>query len=176
MTGQQTESKKIIMPVKIRKLLIRAALIFLAWTLLYNLWLSPVGVPDNQMTQLVVIGTVELLALFYDDVHHQNSGIILEGVRAVNIARQCNGLELIALYTGMILIMPSNWKRMLSFILGGFVVITALNMIRCALLAWMYLHQMDLADVAHHYIFKLAIYGVVFYGWMLYSKKVKDAA
>ena len=36
----------------------------------------------------------------------------------------------------------------------------------------LYLHDVDLADVAHHYVFKLIIYGVVFYGWMLYTRTV----
>jgi len=176
MLTKNAEQKQPVIPVKLKKLLLRASIAFIAWSLAYNLWLAPAGIPDNQITQLVVKGTVKLLSFFYTNVHQDGSSIFLNNVRAVNIANACNGLELIVLYIGFILIMPSGWKRMTAFVLSGAVVITLLNIIRCALLAWMYFHKMDLADIAHHYIFKLAIYAVVFYGWMLYSKKDTHAA
>ena len=173
---KQEIQKKPIVPAGIRKLLIRAGLLFLAWSLLYHLWLEPLGVPDRQMTALVAAGMVKLLSWFYTDLNLAGSSILINGIQAVNIAPACNGLELIVLYAGFILVMPTNWKRMTGFILGGFLVIMLLNILRCALLAWMYVHQMDLADFAHHYVFKLAIYAVVFYGWILYAKKLRHEA
>jgi exosortase/archaeosortase family protein len=52
--------------------------------------------------------------------------------------------------------------------------IIVLNIIRCALLAWMYYQQMSVADFAHHYAFKLIIYACTFWGWYLYSKQLRN--
>lgn len=175
MVIDKTKAKKIPIPANITKLLIRAVILFSAWGILYYLFLEPIGIPDNQLTAFVVWGTVKTLALFFNEVVAHGSSIFIHGIQSVNIANSCNGLELIALYIGFILIVPSTFKRMLSFILVGSITITFLNIVRCALLAWMYLHDMNLADIAHHYIFKLTIYAVVFYGWMLYSKSIKNA-
>ena len=159
-------------PAKIRKLLIRASILFLSWCILYYGLLQPLGVPDQQLTEVVLNGTVALLSAFYTDVLQVGNSIFLQGVRSVNVAPQCNGLELMVLYLGVLIIMPTTIRRMLTFSVAGVVVITMLNIIRCALLAVLYLHDVDLADVAHHYVFKLIIYGVVFYGWMLYTRTV----
>ena len=91
----------------------------------------------------------------------------------MSIARQCNGLELIVLYLGFIICLPSSAKRMLIYSIVGIVVIYILNIIRAALLAVMYAESHSMTDFAHHYVFKIAIYAVVFYGWVLYMKKPK---
>lgn len=164
---------KAIVPESVRPFLLRALILLVAWNLTYHLWLKPAGVPDNQLTKVVEYGTVKLLSLFYDDVYEFEDTVYINGVNAVNIAPECNGLELIVLYLGFILCMPTNWKRMTVFSIVGSIVIYALNLVRSALLAAMYYVSHSMTDFAHHYAFKIVIYGVVFAGWMLYIKKPK---
>lgn len=172
MSSPSTGKAKLALPANIKKLFLRAVLVFAGWCLLYQLVLKPMGIPDNQLTQLVLKGTVTMLSWFHPNVYQSGSSVFLNGVKSVNVAPQCNGLELIALYIGMMLIMPSNWKRMIVFSIAGISVIILLNMVRCSLLAYLYLHHMAIAEFAHHYAFKMVIYAVAFYGWVLYSKKI----
>lgn len=171
--GVFDQVKKAI-PVNIRPFLLRAAIAIVAWEMLYNFILRPTGVPDDQLTAVVQWGAMKLLAWFYTDVSAFNNIIVLNGHRAVSIARQCNGLELIVLYLGFIICLPTNAKRMISYGIIGTIVIYILNIIRTAILAVMYVQSHSLSDFAHHYAFKIVIYAVVFLGWVLYMKKPKQ--
>lgn len=170
------EKIKDSMPASVRKFLVRALIVVVAWEMLYNFILRPLGIPDDQLTTVVRIGSIKLLSLFYTDIGHDGNIILLNGHKVVSIARQCNGLELIVLYIGFMICLPSTWKRMLTFGIIGTVIIYILNIIRTALLAVMYAEQNGMTDFAHHYLFKIIIYAVVFAGWVLYMKKPKNAA
>ncbi len=161
-------------PENIRPFLLRAAILIVAWELLYNFILKPSGIPDDQLTRIVQVGAMKLLSFFYTDVGEDENVIILNGSRAVSIARQCNGLELIVLYMGFIFCLPSSPKRMILFGAIGVLVIYILNIIRTAILAVMYDINHSMTDFAHHYVFKIIIYAVVFLGWVLYMKKPKQ--
>lgn len=161
-------------PENVRPFIIRASLLIIAWELLYNFVLRPSGIPDDQLTRIVQIGAMKLLSLFYTDIGADENVIVLNGSRAVSIARQCNGLELIVLYLGFIICLPSNAKRMISFGVIGTLIIYILNIIRTAILAVMYDINHSMTDFAHHYVFKIVIYAVVFLGWVLYMKKPKQ--
>lgn len=164
---------KSTIPENVFKFLVRAAILVAVWELLYNFVLRPAGIPDDQLTRIVQLGGMKILSWFYTDVSEKGSLIILNGREAVSIARQCNGLELIVLYLGFILCLPSSFKRMFAFSFVGILVIYVLNVIRTALLAAMYYQDHSLTDFAHHYVFKIIIYAVVFLGWVLYMKKDK---
>lgn len=163
-------------PANVRPFIIRATILVIAWELLYNFILKPTGIPDDQLTAAVQFGAIKILSLFYSNIGQDGNIIILDGENAVSIARQCNGLELIVLYLGFIICLPSNPKKMILFSVVGLAVIYILNIIRSALLAVMYLQDHSLTDFAHHYVFKLIIYAVVFLGWVLYMKKPKQDA
>ena len=165
---------KNVIPENIRPFIIRAAILIIVWELLYNFVLRPSGIPDDQLTRIVQVGAMKLLSLFYTNIGEDENVIILNGSRAVSIARQCNGLELIVLYLGFIFCLPSNPKRMILFGIIGVLVIYILNIIRTALLAAMYEINHSMTDFAHHYVFKIIIYAVVFLGWVLYMKKPKQ--
>lgn len=167
--------KKLInkIPENIRPFVIRGAILLIVWELLYTFVLMPIGFPDDQLTELVQYGGMEVLKWFYTDVSADGNTIILDGVDAVDIARQCNGLELIVLYLGFLLCVPTNFKRLLAYSVVGAIVIYILNIFRTAALAAMFEQSHEMADFAHHYLFKIIIYAVVFLGWVLYLKKPK---
>lgn len=172
MTAQNTpKTANKLLPANIKPIVIRGVLLVIGWTLLYKYILGPSGIPDNQLSKLVQIGTAELLSWFYQNVTQAGTVVYIDGTASVSIGHQCNGLELTALYVGFLLCFPSNIKKLLIYGIAGFVAIYLLNVIRCAVLAVMYINHNDLTDFAHHYAFKLVIYAVVFYGWVLYTKK-----
>ncbi|MCB0700560.1 MAG: archaeosortase/exosortase family protein [Chitinophagaceae bacterium] len=148
-------------------------IVVVAWNLLYHLLLKPLGIPDDQLTKSVQTGAMKLLSFFYNDIAPDGTAIRINGTKSVNIARQCNGLELMILYLGFIICVPTNTKRMLSFAILGTIIIYILNVIRTAWLASLYFNGFKFADIAHHFVFKIVIYAVVFFGWVLYMRKNK---
>jgi exosortase/archaeosortase family protein len=174
MVHQQIKKIQEALPVNVRKFFTRAIILIAVWNLLYHLLLKPALVPDTQLTDLIVWGTVKVLSVFHSDVYNTGNNIFLYGVRSVNIDHQCNGLELIVLYVGFLLCLPSGYKKMGLFAVTGILVICFLNVLRCSALAWMFLNMRTVVDFAHHYAFKLVIYAVVFYGWILYTKKTAN--
>lgn len=170
MQALQTTKKQVTL-AHIKPFIIRGLALVIGWNLLYQLVLAPLGIPDNQITSAVQWGTAKALIPFFTDVHRSGASVFINHVQCINIAPQCNGLELMVLYMGFILCIPANLRKMILFSIAGLAVIYLLNVIRCTLLAWMYYKNLPLADFAHHYAFKLAIYAVVFYSWTLYVKK-----
>ena len=170
------EMIKNTIPPNVRPFLLRAAIVIIAWELLYNFILKPTGVPDDQLTAVVQWGAMKLLSVFYTDISAIDNIIVLNGQKSVSIARQCNGLELIVLYLGFIICLPSTPKKMITYGVLGTIVIYILNIIRTAILAVMYEQSHSMSDFAHHYAFKIIIYAVVFLGWVLYIKKPKNNA
>jgi exosortase/archaeosortase family protein len=158
-------------PVGLRKFLVRAAIVFIAWRLLYFFVLQPTDFPDKQLIDLVLFGTYEMLHLFYNDLAIHGDTIFVNGRNTLTVAVACNGLELMVLYVGFLLCMPTTWKRQLGFALSGVALIIFLNMVRCTILGVMFYNNHFMADFAHHYLFKLAIYGVTFWLWVVYSRK-----
>lgn len=161
-------------PPKVRTMLIRAILLFIGWTLLYQLWLRPSGTLDERLTYVVVKGSVFLMQPFFENAYNIGPHLFIDGRNVVNIAPQCNGLELIVMYLGFLICYPAGLKRRLLFAVTGTLVITMLNMVRCVLLAWLYISNVDLANFAHHFAFKLIIYGVVFMGWVWFTKSSRQ--
>lgn len=161
------------LPINLKRFLIRGTLLFIAWELIYNFIVIPYKVPNDQLTALVVYGTGKILNLFYNQVTIIDANIFINNNPSIFVAESCNGLELIVLYIGFMLCLPTSAKRFWAFTVVGFIVITILNIFRCAALAALYYNHHPLADFAHHYAFKLIIYIVIFYGWVLYSKQIK---
>lgn len=161
------------LPVSIRSFLWRALLLFAGWLIIYNLVLKPTNVPDGQLTKFVTWTSAKTLSMFYEDVHTEGQDIFVNGRAAVGIANQCNGLELIVLYLGFLLCLPTSRRRTIVYAVAGTIVISAVNVIRCSLLAILFMSHNYYADFAHHYAFKLIVYAAVFAGWIGYSKSTR---
>jgi exosortase/archaeosortase family protein len=170
------------MPVQIRQFLTKALIIFICWKLLYHLVLFPLRTPDSQITNLTAWSTAVLYrnVLGVQNVYYKSdtsdpnffkAALYIDGRRGIGIADPCNGLELFVLYIGFILCIPTTIKRQVAYIVGGIAGIYVLNSFRCLGLAWLNLHDYRIADFAHHYLFKMIIYAIIFYAWILYSKK-----
>lgn len=89
----------------------------------------------------------------------------------MHIADGCNGLELYILYLGFLVAIPSSVKRKLFYGVFGALVIYLVNMFRCVGLAYMAIYWRDQFDFAHHYLFKVIVYGTIFLLWMGFAEK-----
>jgi exosortase/archaeosortase family protein len=94
----------------------------------------------------------------------------LNNKKVVGLADGCNGLELYVLYVGFLLAFTAPKKDVLIYAILGIAVIFILNTLRCYAITLLNIHGSSLSEVAHHYIFKLLIYGVMFFLWTKYTK------
>jgi exosortase/archaeosortase family protein len=169
-------------PLKVRSFLTRATIIFIVWKLVYGLALAPVRFPDKPLTRLTGASATflykhllgEQVVLYKDEVNKgfNTSAVYINNRRAITIGDGCNGMELYVLFIAFLFCIPSTLKRQIAFSLAGIGVIFICNGLRCFGLAWMFLNNYyNWIDFAHHYLFKVIIYGIMFYGWVLYVKK-----
>ena len=167
------------LPAPVKKFLLRCLIIFIVWKLLYHLILFPFRTPDKQLTKITTTLTVELLQLSYlqksvtvseETYPVIKNNIFLNSKRVVGIADGCNGLELYVLYIGFLLAYSRKTKDLLLFGFYGIAIIFTLNIFRCYAITIFNIYNSSLSEVAHHYIFKLLIYGVMFMLWINYTK------
>jgi exosortase/archaeosortase family protein len=98
--------------------------------------------------------------------------ILKENKSTISIADNCNGLELMILYTAFILIMPGSYKRKIPFIIAGIPLLHIANLGRVIGLVGLHLQYPGLFDFAHHYLFKIMVYSISFGLWVWYLKPV----
>ena len=159
--------------------------LFIVWKVLYLCILVPNRVLDRPITDAVSAGTAKTLNFFSkppeysqrpgvnvkQDGEREDVMVISRGhERVLSIADACNGLEVIVLYAGLILCMPSRWSRKSLFILAGIVLIEVLNVLRCAGLALVYQEYPQYLDFSHHYLFTFVVYAFIFWLWYLFSR------
>lgn len=163
----------------VRTFLVRALIIFVGWQLLYAFVLAPARTPDVPLTNITAWSTGKLMSWFYDSVYvayiHDKtipSAIIsINGRKILGILDPCNALDIMVLYVAFLFCFPGSNKKRLLFTALGLPYIYVINTIRCALIGWMNIAHRGWVDISHHYIFTALVYMLVFYLWVLYTKK-----
>lgn len=173
-------------PGPVKSFLWKAVTIFVVWKVLYLIILVPNRVLDRPFTDALGVSTARTLNFFSrpanystrPDVNIKWNGekedviAILRGQqRMLFIADACNGLEVIILYAGLIVCLPSGWRRKTAFILTGTVLIEVLNVLRCTGLVLVYEHYPEWLDFSHHYLFTFVVYAFIFWLWYLFSRE-----
>lgn len=171
------------LPTAVKKFLLRSFIIFVVWKLLYHLLLFPVRMPDKQLTNVTTYLTQQLLYINYPnatitteskDVPLPRNIIYLNNKKVVGIADGCNGLELYILYIGFLIAFSGSFKKVTQFAMIGVAIIFVLNTFRSYAITLLNINGSSLTEVAHHYIFKLFIYGIMFLLWMRFTKTIEQ--
>ena len=175
-------------PQEVQRFLKRALIIFIIWKLIYHLFLFNGRIIDKPLTDWSTKGAEKLMQVFYPDATllikeecnlspELNNELFcfdylyLNGRKIVGVADPCNALELYVLYIGFLFAFPASLKRVLLFSVIGILVIYMVNIIRLAALASMNMHRVNAVDMAHHYIFKMIVYVLIFGLWVLFIKR-----
>jgi exosortase family protein XrtF len=170
--------------------ILKALAMFVFWKVLYLSFLLPHMVPDRVLTRFVGVSTVSVLNVFSsdapysavelfddnteEDVIYRATCIDIRrgGLQTLRVANACNGLELMVLYVAFLYCFPAPWKRRLVFALSGCVLITLMNVLRCAALVMIFERYRAYLDFSHHFIFTFVIYCVIFVGWFFFTKNL----
>lgn len=178
-------------PPELKSFLKRALLIFIIWEFCYHMFLFNGRLIDKPITDFSFQSTIWVLKQVYPNSQFivkkgvltnfeiekdvtEIEYIYLDNKNILGIADGCNALELYILFIGFLIAYPSNKKRCIFFGVTGVFIIFISNIIRLLLLAEMNLHQNNAVDIAHHYIFKLIVYAIIFILWMKYAQKQKN--
>ena len=178
-------------PLPIRLFLGKALLFFIVWKIVYGFFLSDSKILDHPLTTHVGEASVyvlnnlgdmsgftskrkiseyvvdgELLATEEASQIYHNDYLVL------HIADVCNGLELMVLYIGFIVCMPSRFWRKVLYIIIGVILIDVINILRCTGLIYLREYYHAYFDFAHHYLFKATVYTATFLMWMVYARKI----
>lgn len=180
------KSLKKDIPLPIRLFLGKALLLFILWKIIYGLFLYDSKLLDYPLTTHVAeASTLFLNNSFFlsgfttDRVYTEGETSIIEASEIYHndklvlyIADACNGLELMILYIGFIICMPSKLSRKIIYIVLGILFIDIINILRCSGLIYLREYFHAYFDFAHHYLFKAIVYGATFLMWMVYSRKI----
>lgn len=149
---------------------IKAILAYLIWFLLYENWLLKVGWIDKVVIDnLIHLSKLSLTILGYNVfVFGHTFGI--DGSHGVFIGTPCNGLDLMALFAGFVIVFNGSWKNKWWFILVGLIVIHFLNLVRVVALTIIAKTAPEYIDFNHKYTFTIILYAFVFFGWVLWVK------
>jgi len=178
-------------PEEVQRFLKRALLIFIIWKLIYHLFLFNGRVIDKPLSDWSTRGAEKIIQAFYPDaklmIKEQCSSspelnndlicvdsLFINGKKIVGVADGCNALELYVLYLVFLFSFPAALKRVLLFSIVGIAIIYISNIIRLAGLASMNIHRVNALDMAHHYVFKMVVYALIFILWVLFTKKAGD--
>jgi len=175
-------------PSTIRLFLQKALLFFIIWKIVYGFFIHDSQIIDFPLTTHVGESSVLLLNTFMSDFevkniltsYEYNGKLIYSGVSDIyhnnklvlHIADVCNGLELMVLYIGFIICMPSTFWRKVRYIIVGIILIDLINILRCAGLIYLREYLELYFNFAHHYLFKAAVYTSTFVMWWYFARKI----
>jgi exosortase/archaeosortase family protein len=175
-------------PAPVKSFLWKALVFFVIWELGYNVFLLPNRVIDKPLCALVGNGTASLINLIQDsdlaycqliseyvynegELYLADRAIVFLGPnRLIGIADGCNGLNLVVLFLGFVIVYPSKFYLKLIYSVVGIAAIMLLNIARCAGLGLIHNSYPSMTDFAHHYAFKIITYLAIFYMWYWYVK------
>jgi exosortase family protein XrtF len=158
------QNKKLILFVA------KALGLLLLWIFGYELWLKGEGTVDNWLTSLAAAHSSTVFAWLGIPIENRltsyGEAMVVGGKPLLYIAHSCNGLVLYAMFAGFVLLFGKQWAKKLTFIVGGLLLIYAMNIARIVLLCLIQLHYPSWLDISHKYIFTIIIYGAIFGMWM----------
>jgi exosortase/archaeosortase family protein len=165
---------------QVRSFFIKLALLASAWFICYHLVLKPGRTIDRPLTNFLTASVAKCIDLAtsqsYATTWRQSpdkacSYIVQNGKQVLGIWDVCNGIDLMFIYVAIIILLPYPFRRKLLFTSAGIIIIIIANIIRVCALFTIYIHYRSAFDFSHHYLFTLLMYVVIFYGWILYTKK-----
>ncbi|MES1181555.1 MAG: exosortase family protein XrtF [Flavobacterium sp.] len=158
--------------------LLKALSLYVAWYLIYELWLHPLGYIDGiVIDNLIKSGEFIISGLGYTLIPEPDPKwairtLGIDGTHGIWIGDPCNGITLFALFAGFVLAYPGPLKRKLWFIPLGLVPIHIINILRIVALVFITLFAPNYLEFKHTYTFNIIVYSYVFLLWMIWANKL----
>jgi exosortase/archaeosortase family protein len=162
---------------------IKLLVLVTAWFVLYAIFLRPGRIIDRPLTNFITNAAANIINIVSpntaplswqeEPVKKEKNVLIKEGKKVLGIQDACNGIDLMFIYVGIIILLPYSAKRKIIFSIAGIVIITLANIARVSILYYIYRYHNAAFEFSHHYFFTILMYVLIFYGWLLFIKKGK---
>jgi exosortase/archaeosortase family protein len=162
---------------------IKLLVLVTAWFVLYAIFLRPDRIIDRPLTNFITNAATNIINIVSpntaplswqeEPVKKEKNVLIKEGKKVLGIQDACNGIDLMFIYVGIIILLPYSAKRKIIFSIAGIVIITLANIARVSILYYIYRYHNAAFEFSHHYFFTILMYVLIFYGWLLFIKKGK---
>lgn len=122
-------------------------------------------------TKAIVVLTAKILKAIQVPCTYEGSIISLPGI-ALDVKFGCSGLEAVMIYSVAVMAFPASWRKRLTGIAAGFVVIQVINIIRIAALAYTGVHFRGFFEYFHIYVAQgmmIAISLAIFFAYLRYA-------
>jgi exosortase/archaeosortase family protein len=159
-----------------KRFIIQAVVLFIAWQMLYYLYIVPNGVLNEFLSTSVVQGTDWGLRILGYNTHYEGHYVYMDNDPVVWVSDTCNGLELFVLYIGFLISFPGKWLYKSIFIPLGVVILFLLNVGRNMALLLNYRFFEKSFDFNHKYTYVFVIYIVVFAIWRFWVNNYSSLA
>tara|TARA_B100000809_G_C15134252_1_gene529871 strand:- start:3482 stop:4054 length:573 start_codon:yes stop_codon:yes gene_type:complete len=158
--------------------LIQLFLFYVGWrSVYYFIWNTPELYQLEQDFMLscasnIVETTVLILDLFRNDVIYIEAERIVRLVNSggVTVSTPCVGIEMLYVFTVLIISYPSAWKKKVWFIPLGLICIHVINVLRITTLTLVSFYAPEQLDFNHKYVFVIVVYSFIFYMWVRWVK------
>lgn len=163
---------------RFKRFIVLAAILYLGWYILYELYLHPWGKLDRLVIEnLIWIAGLILRGMGYEllpsppeDVGIRTIGI--DGTHGLWIGDPCNGLTLFALFSIFVIAYPGPIRKKAWFIPLGMIGIHLINALRVVALSIIVTYDYAYLDFNHTYTFSIIVYGFVFFLWYVWAGKL----
>lgn len=141
---------------------------YVAWYMLYDLWLLPNGTVDEWLSLNVAAVSTSLLEIIGFEIVLDGRTLMLPGVAGIYIADGCNGLSTLGLFVGFVLAYPGSAWRRTWFIPLGIFVIFGTNVARVMVMLLTQKYWPAAFGPLHGFGLTTIFYVVVFCLWVLW--------
>lgn len=149
---------------------LRGFVVWLAWYILYDLWLAPQGSFDHWLCNDLVSVSGTIMRVLGFHVFVSENVIGLTGMAGIIIITPCNGMEAMGLFLGFVHAFPGQrWKRWF-FSMAGLIVIYMTNIVRIIVLVLTQRYWSTVFDFTHHYSTTAIFYVIVFMLWVIWAQ------
>lgn len=146
------------------------------WYGLYECWIGPNDYVDTWLSGQVAQAGAVVLRLFNYETVVKATTILVNNRPTLYIGNPCNGLALMAVFTGLISAFPGAVKMKLYFIPLGIALIFLINVLRVVILTINHIYSRSTVAFNHHYTFSFLVYAFIFSLWMIWVKKYSKYA
>ena len=156
---------------KITRFFTYAAVLYVAWFLLYELVIKPYTDIDEKFIGVIINQASFILRLLGFTTYQQREDMDLQimgidGAHPIWIGSPCNAISLFAFFTLFVLAFPGNAKSKLWFIPTGILLIHITNLLRVIGLVLINFYAPEYLDFNHTYTFTILVYALIFSLWM----------
>lgn len=155
------------------RFLLKAVLLYVAWFVIYELWLHPKQTVDLWVIDVTIGISKWILEMLGYTIFTGSERLIgVDGFPGLWVGDNCNGLVLFALFAGFVIAYPGPVLKKLIYIPIGILILQLLNIIRVVVLAIIQTYSLEMTQFNHTYTFTIIIYGAIFLLWMYWVNKL----